>query len=70
MDAASIAAWGTVAVTVVGALGTQIRSTMKLSRSIGSPNGLGSIHEAIAKMDGRLSGLCVRLEAVEEKVGQ
>lgn len=50
-------------VLIIGALGTQIGLALqawKASRAVGTPNGLGSLHEALStlndKMDTHLNG--------------
>ena len=68
MDPVTAAAYGTLAVTVIGAVGTQLRSTIKLTRSLGSPGDLGTVHDTLKAIDGRLTKMCERLEAVEAKV--
>lgn len=59
-------------VLIIGAAGAQVGMILqnwKMGRAVGTPNGLGSIHDALKTMDGRLSTLCERLKAVEDKVG-
>jgi hypothetical protein len=40
----------------------------KASRAIGTPNGLGSIHDALQTIDGKLDDFGHRLDVVERKV--
>lgn len=56
-------------ITAAGAQLGMLLSTLKTGRAVGSPNGLGSVHDALKSLDGRLSTLCDRLKAVEERVG-
>lgn len=58
-------------VLIIGALGTQLGLALqawKGSRAIGSPNGLGTVHEALKTICGKLDALGVRVSKVEEKV--
>jgi hypothetical protein len=57
-------------VLIIGALGTQVGLALqswKASRAVGTPNGLGTVHEALKTIDSKLGSLCERVSALEGK---
>jgi hypothetical protein len=57
---------------LVTAVGSQLVAVIKAARcqketsaSIGTPNGLGSVHDALRTIDGKLDGLTERVTVLE-----
>jgi hypothetical protein len=58
-------------VLIIGAAGSQVVLALqawKASRAVGSPNGLGTVHEALGTINKKMDVFCERLSTVEKKV--
>lgn len=65
-----------VITAIITAIGTQLVAVVKAFRcqkataaSVGSPNGLGTVHEALKTINGKLDGLSSRVAALETPPG-